>query len=301
VELDAPAPPPVELFTPAPASPIELASVIAGARPGDIVQLGEGTYLGPARVPDGVTVRGLGPDRTTIDGMESAAVAVGAGARLEHCSVVGGGERIVWLPKPVVLLAGAGASLLGCRIDGHVEVSAPGARVTSCGGTGLVAKGVDRVHVARSTFTGMQWDCAIDIADGAGHLIESCDVANVLVGIRLTRTVGALVRGNRLRGRWWAVQLVDTDGTIVSGNAIERTMRAVDVDGGTLAEITGNAVLDGDSGCVLQRGAAGVVASGNHWERCRIGLLAWDAGAFRQHDNTMIELGEPGHEVVIGP
>jgi alpha-L-fucosidase len=301
VTIEAPPPAPIELFPPTTAAPTDLASAIGDAGRGAIVQLGEGTYVGPARVPDGVTVRGLGPDRTTIDGLESCAVVLGEEARLEHCTVVGGGRRIVWLPRPVVRLAGRGAGVLGCRIAGHVDVVADAARVASCTANGVTATGVDRVTVARSTFRGMRWDCAIELNGGSGHLIESCEFSDLLAAIRLTGTVGSTVRGNRIDARWWGVHLVDTDGATVIGNAIEHTMRAVDVDGGTLATITGNAVDDGDSGCVLQRGASDIELAGNHWERCRIGLLAWDAGSLRHRDNAMVDLLDADAAVTIGP
>ncbi len=48
-----------------------------------------------------------------------------------------------------------------------------------------------------------------------------------------------------MTARWWGVHLVDTDGTTVIGNSFEHTMRAVDIDGGTLAEVTGNAAVAG--------------------------------------------------------
>ena len=78
-------------------------------------------------------------------------------------------------------------------------------------------------------------------------------------------------------------------------------MRAVDVDGGTLAQVTGNAVHDGDSGCLVQRGASDAEVTGNHWERCRVGLLAWDAGQVRHHDNAVVDLLEPDALSVVGP
>lgn len=78
-------------------------------------------------------------------------------------------------------------------------------------------------------------------------------------------------------------------------------MRAVDIDGGTLAQVTGNAVSDGDSGCLAQRGASDVEVSGNHWERCRVGLMAWDAGTVRHYDNAAVDLLQPDDAVLIGP
>lgn len=301
ITIDEPPPAPIELFPEEPPTRLMLADVLANAAPGTIVQLGDATYIGPARIPDGVTLRGLGPHRTSIDGLESEAVTVGVGARLEHCSLVGGGKRIAWLPKIAVRAAGEGASLLGCHVDGHIQIAADDVRVVSCTATGVVVAEANRADICRSTFRGMQWDCAIDISGGSGHVVESCEFADMLTAIRLTGTIGAFVHGNRAAARWWGVHLIDTDGTTVIGNSFEHTMRAVDIDGGTLAEVTGNAAVAGDSGCVVQRGASGCEIAGNHWERCRIGLLAWDAGDFRHHDNSCLDPGEPDNTFTIGP
>ncbi len=301
VTMDVPAAMPIPLFGDQIQPDLMLADVLDGARSGAIVQLGEGTYVGPARVPDGVTLRGLGPDRTRIDGLESIAVTLGAGSRLEHCSLVGGGKRIAWLPRIVVACDGAKANMLGCHVKGHIRVTSDDVRVTSCSASGVVVAGADRANIVRSTFRGMQWDCAVDITGGSGHIVESCTFSDLLAAIRLTSTVGATVHGNRVTARWWGVHLVDTEGTTVIGNSFERTMRAVDIDGGTLTEVTGNAASLGDSGCVLQRGASSCEISGNRWERCRIGLLAWDAGAFRHRDNSCVDPGEPDNVTTVGP
>ena len=301
ITIDEPPPAPIELFPAPPPAQLVLADVIADARPGSIVQLGEGTYLGPAGVPEGVTLRGLGPHRTLIDGLESDAVVLGPGSRLEHCSLAGGGKQIAWLPKIVVRLTGAGASMLGCEVDGHVHVAGDDVRIVSCTASGVIVVDAEHTTIARSTFRGMEWDCAIDIAGGSAHVVESCEFSHLLTAARLTGTVAATLRGNRVAARWWGVHLVDTEGTTVLSNSFERTMRAVDIDGGTQAEVTGNAAILGDSGCVLQRGASDCNISGNHWERCRIGLLAWDAGDFRHRDNACLDLLEPDNAVTIGP
>jgi alpha-L-fucosidase len=280
---------------------IPLDEVLADARAGAIVQLGEGTYLGPARVPDGVTVRGLGADRTTIDGASDTAVTLGTGAHLEHVAVRGGGTRLAWFPVPALRVAGPQAVVLACRIEGHVIVEAPDARVRATTASGVVARGVDRLVVSRCRLHGMRWDVGVDVRGGAGHVVDSCELHGHLCAVRLDGTVGATVRSNDVQGRWWGVHLVGTDATEVAANSITTTMRAVDVEGGTLATVTANVVRDGDSGCVVQRGAAGVVVAGNRWERCRIGLLAWDVPAVRHHDNTAVDLHEPERTVTIGP
>jgi alpha-L-fucosidase len=51
-------------------------------------------------------------------------------------------------------------------------------------------------------------------------------------------------------------------------------------------------VHDGDSGCLVQRGASDVEIIGNHWARCRVGLLAWDAGDLHHRENACVDLSE---------
>ncbi|HEY3484758.1 MAG TPA: right-handed parallel beta-helix repeat-containing protein, partial [Ilumatobacteraceae bacterium] len=264
-------------------------------------QLGEGRYVGPAHVPDGVTVRGLGPGRTVIDGDTAAAITLGAGSRVEHVTLVGGGERVAWFPVPVVRITGPSAAMLGCVVHGHVVVSAHRAKIRACEVLGVVARGVDGLVVARSRVKGMRWDVGIDVTDGAGHLVDTCEIDGHLCAIRFAGTIASTVRGCTVRARWWGVHLAGCDGTAVIGNDVGATMRAADVDGGTLNHVEGNVVHDGDSGCIVERGASQTVVAGNRWERCRIGLLAWDVGDISHRDNAAIDLHEPEHTVAIGP
>jgi alpha-L-fucosidase len=119
--------------------------------------------------------------------------------------------------------------------------------------------------------------------------------------VRARQTVATIVRGCTITSRWWGIRLESTERAHIHGNRVSRTTRAVDVDGGSQALVDGNAVFDGDSGCVLQRGAAGCQVSGNYWERCRIGLLAWGATAVHEQDNVAVDLHEPDQATVTGP
>jgi alpha-L-fucosidase len=301
VELDAPSDAPIELFSSPIDRPIDLMPLISDGRRGSIVQLGDGTYLGPVLVPAGVTLRGLGPDRTIIDGRESTGVTLARGARLEHVTVRGGGQRIAWFPRRTITIAEPHTLVLGCHVDGHILVGADDSRIRACHASGVVASGIERLVVSRSRFTGMRWDVGVEIVGGAGHVVESCELHHHLCAIRISDAVGATVRGNTIVARWWGVHLVRTEAASVVGNAFAHTMRAVDVDAGALADVTGNAVRDGDSGCIVERGASGIVVSGNRWERCRIGLLGWDVTGLDHHDNELRDLHDPDHAVVVGP
>ena len=49
------------------------------------------------------------------------------------------------------------------------------------------------------------------------------------------------------------------------------------------------------------RGASDVEVSGNHWERCRVGLFCWDAGTVHRHGNIVVDLLQPENAELVGP
>ena len=136
---------------------------------------------------------------------------------------------------------------------------------------------------------------------GSGHEVDSCEFRDHLCGIRATRTTGTIVRGNNVTARWWGIHLEQTEGAHVYGNFVDHTMRGIDVDGGTQAVIDANAICDGDSGCIVAWGASDCQVSGNRWERCRIGVLAWGVTGLHAQDNEAIDLHEPDAAYATGP
>ena len=108
------------------------------------------------------------------------------------------------------------------------------------------------------------------------------------------------VAENRCAARWWAVHLVQCDHIEVVDNSIRNTMRAVDVDGGNGTVVSANWVADGDSGAVVEFGATDTSIVDNHIERCRIGVLVWDAPSTRIGSNTFIDIHEE-EPCVFGP
>lgn len=290
---------PITLFPEEPRKPIALAPLMSKVSAGDIVQLGDGVYTGPVTVPAGVIIRGLGGDRTVIDGGGATAVTLEKAARLEHLSVTGGPPRAGWLPATTVEIVGPSATVLGCRIEGHVVARASDALVRATTAAGVVADGVDRLSVSRCQLTGMYWDVGIHLIGGSGHEVDSCEVHDHLCAIRASDTTGTVVRGNNITARWWGVHLERTEDAHVHGNFVDHTMRGIDIDGGSQAIVDGNAVCDGDSGCVVEWGASDCQVSGNRWERCRIGVLRWEALGLHLHANEAIDLHDTA--LVTGP
>lgn len=291
------------LFGPVDRRPIALAPLLADAAAGEIVQLGDGVYHGPALVPPGVILRGLGHDRTTIECGGDRTLRMGRNSRIEHVAVTGAAPGVNGTASsaPVIAVDDQFATLLGCSIAGPVLVAADDALIRASSLTTVRVAGADRITISRCQLRGNRWDVGIELQGGADHEIDSCELDNHLCAIRATDTTGTVVRGNTIESRWWGVHFERTERAHAHGNRFQNTMRAVDVDGGTGALVDGNAVLDGDSGCVVEGGATDCEVAGNHWERCRLGLLAWDVTGLHHQNNHVLALHEPDHAVVVGP
>jgi alpha-L-fucosidase len=297
VAVDAPD----TLFEPTAPPVLPLQPLLDAAVAGDIVQLGDARYVGPVTVPPGVVLRGLGAGRTTIAVHGGSPVRLDRNARLEHVRVTGN-EASGTRPDVTVEIVGPFATVLGCTIDGELAARADGAVVRATAAGRISAAECNHITVSRCELVGSRVDAAaIDLVGGDDHEIDSCTVSGYGCAVRARDTIATIVRGCTITSRWWGVRLEATERAHVHGNRVSRTTRAVDVDGGSQALVDGNAVFDGDSGCVLQRGAAGCQVSGNYWERCRVGLLAWGATGVHEQDNIAIDLHEPDHATITGP
>ena len=138
------------------------------------------------------------------------------------------------------------------------------------------------------------------ITGGSGHRIHRNEVVGHLFGVVLSGSSSTTVSENQLECRWAGVHLLNCDHIEVVANNIQHTMRAVDVTGGNNSIITGNRAADGDSGAVVQFGATDTAVIDNHVERCRLGVLAWDAPTTLIGPNSFVDLHEEV-PVVNGP
>ena len=289
----------IRLFEQREPTPLPLQPLLDAAKPGDIVQLTDGLYRGPVTIPDGVTLRGLGRDRTTIVGQGEIVVHLGAHSRLEHVLITGGPTRFFNFHAPVVLLGGVGSAMVGSHCEGHIVVTASDVVIQTVTAVGVIGF-AERTTIERSTFKGMRWDIGIELAGGSGHTITQNEVIDHICNIRLRDASASVISENRLEGRWWAVHLTNCNHIGVIENKVSNTMRAVNVHSGSGSTISGNWVADGDSGALIEFGATDTAVLDNHIERCRIGVLVWDAPTTRVGHNTYVDLHEE-EPVVTGP
>jgi alpha-L-fucosidase len=277
----------IRLFDERDAVPLPLQPLLDAAVSGTVVQLRDGAYRGPVVVPPGVTLRGLGWDRTTIVSDVEPAVRLSDDARLENVHV------------PSITIDGGGAAIVGCRCDGRVEVHNDDVDVRSLIGTTIEVHG-ERSTVERCALRGSQADVGISIVGGSGHRVTRNEVVDHLCGIRLADANASTVTENRLESRSWGVHVLRCDHVEIADNSVQHTMRAVDIDGGNGSVVTGNWMADGDSGALVQFGATDTAVLDNHVERCRIGILVWDAPTTQLGPNTFVDIHEE-EPCVFGP
>jgi alpha-L-fucosidase len=297
----------IRLFDERVSAPQPLQPLLDNALPGEIVQLRDGVYQGPVEVPPRVTVRGLGWDRTSIiggsEGHHVTAVVLAAQSRLENVWVTG----IPAHHAAAILAGGDEGAISGCRVDGHVLVDAHDVTVTAVIGSAIVVTG-DRSVVERCALKAPEdpssrdlgFDVGIHLTGGAGHRVTRNEVVDHRCAIRADEVSTSVITENRIAGRWWGVHLVQCDHVEVAENQVQHTMRAFDVDGGNGSVITGNWVADGDSGALVQFGATETAVIDNHIERCRVGVIVWDAPTTQLGPNTFIDLHE-AEPCVHGP
>jgi alpha-L-fucosidase len=290
---------PAALFPHTGDASIDISELLANAAPGEIVQLGEGAHHGRVSIPDRVTLRGLGPERTTL--RVGDAVEIGRRSRLEHVAVESEDDLAFDSSPTLVTLVGERGRLLGCRVEGTAEVRSDDTAVRGSHLRGVRTKGADRLSLAHATLVGRAGDVAVQLRGGGEHLVDSCEIRGHDGGIHASDTTGTRIRGCDIAARQFGVRLSHTEDARVRGNQFHGISRAVDVVAGTQASVEGNAVFDGDSGCVVQAGATDAHVSGNRWERCRIGLLAWNSSVVEEHDNSVIDLADPDGASVVGP
>jgi alpha-L-fucosidase len=278
-----PVPAAIRLFEEREAHSTPLQPMLDGSAPGEIVHVPDGRFDGPIVVPPDVVLRGGGWDRAAVTG----GVVLAAGARIEGIDIGG------------AVVLGAGGSIVGCRCDATIEVAGDDASVLSVVGPGVVGT-ADRTTVERCTFQGAGEGVGVDLSRGSGHRVHRNEIVDHLAGVHLTEVSASSVSENRIGCRWWGVRLTGCDHVEVVENTIQHTMRSIDVDGGNGSIVNGNWIADGDSGAVVQFGANDTSVVDNHVERCRVGVVVWDAPTSSIGPNTFVDLHEEA-PVVHGP
>jgi hypothetical protein len=278
-----------DLFT---APSIDLTAILAEAAPGSVVQLGEATYAGGGKIPAGLTIRGLGANRTHILIDPSRPLEVQDHTRIEFLRV----EPDPLAPPPVeqadlslLSVKGTSTTLLGVQVEGPVHVSGDDHLLRSCELTSLRGREIHHLTVSRCHFRSPEPDdgIGIDLFGGSHHLIENCEISTYRAAITCEGTDHLRVRGNAITGGIWGIRIIRCESPHLVGNTVRAITRATEIDGGSGAVIDANAVSDGDSGCLIRNGATSVIVSGNHWQHCRIGLMLWGAGEVIHHSNIV--------------
>ena len=265
-----------------------LADAIAGAEPGDVLDLADGIHAGAVTIDRPLTIRG-GRDAVVDGGGEGTVITIEApDVTLSGFTVTGSGHRNEDLDSGVKIRKGADRVLVeGLLLTGNMHgIDLHGGRDARLTGNEIVG-----TRVRQMTQRGN----GIYIWNSPGALVEGNSIRFGRDGIFSNASSTSIYRGNIMRDLRFAVHFMYTPRTEVSGNvsvgnhlgfAIMYSDRVVvrdnlslhDRDHGLMlnyannAEVSGNLVRGGPIKCLFIYNAHRNLIYDSVFEGCGIGI-----------------------------
>ncbi|MDX5358976.1 MAG: nitrous oxide reductase family maturation protein NosD [Rhodobacterales bacterium] len=265
-----------------------LAAAIAAARPGDVLHLSDGAYLGPVTIDRPLTI--TGPLGAVVDGGGTGSVITLAAPdiALRGFTVTGSGHVNEDLDAGVKILRGADRALIeGLSITGNMHgIDVHGGREAKVIGNQITGTRDPRMNERGN---------GIYVWNSPGTLLERNTIRYGRDGIFSNTSADSIYRGNLMRDLRFAVHFMYTRNTEVSENisignhlgfAIMFSDRAVvrgnlslgDRDHGLMlnyannADVTGNLVRGGTAKCLFIYNAHKNLIWNNRFQGCGIGI-----------------------------
>lgn len=265
-----------------------LAEAIAGAAPGDVLVLSGGAYKGPVTIDRALTIRG--PREAVIDGTGRGTVVtiIASDVILSGVTVTGSGHVNKDLDAAVKILRGADRT----RIEGLLlSENMHGVDVHGGHDSRVVGNEIIGTRALHMNERGN----GIYIWNSPGTLIEGNTIRYGRDGIFSNTSADSVYRDNIFRDLRFAVHLMYTRDTEVSGNvsignhlgyAIMQSQRPKIVGNLSLgdrdhgfalnyansADISGNLVRGGSKKCLFIYNSHKNLVYGNRFEGCGIGI-----------------------------
>jgi len=248
-----------------------LADAINRALPGDVIELDEGTHLGPIILPDGVILRGADPATTIIEGPDTEGPVVLAedcasgeisAVTIRHSS----SDYLSWedrMDSPALMLVRSSITVKNCIIEDSA-------------GDGLHIEGAGKPIIEECEARNNFWD-GIFVFRGATPVVrENFCHDNGDDGIAVDEGAGGHYEDNICTNNV-------TNGIAVTGE-------------GTSAVLVGNECSENSSGGIMFRYGASGVVEGNRCESNRqYGIQCYDLGVSPElRENICASNGQDG-------
>lgn len=265
-----------------------LALAVAGAAPGDVLKLTDGTYVGPVKIDRPLTV--VGPRGAVVDGGGKGSVITleAPDITLSGFTVTGSGQVNQDLDAGVKIEKGADrARVKGLLVTGNMHgIDVHGGRDAQVVGNEIV--GTQNLHMNER-------GNGIYVWNSPGTLLEENSIRYGRDGIFSNASSNSIYRGNMMRDLRFAVHFMYTRNTEVSQNisignhlgfAIMFSDRAKILNNLSLgdrehglmlnyannADVTGNLVRGGTKKCLFIYNAHKNLIWENRFEGCGIGI-----------------------------
>jgi alpha-L-fucosidase len=285
-----------------------IADALLDAAPGDVVEVTAGRYSDaterfPLVIPAGVTLRaapGTAATAVVIDsGGAIGATLTGDEAKLLGVSLVNAAAGYMMIPPTCVTIANASyTEVRDCHVESIGITGGAGHRIERnvVSGGNIWAMFVIESTIASNFQHGLRWGAGIEVRGGRDNTVEHNECRDDLCAIRVAQAGDIRVVRNRYETRWFGVHVHDARNVLVRRNQAWRTMRAVNVEGGTDVTVEKNLAEHCDTGVLVERDATNTVVAENWLHDCRVGVLCWDDRDTKLRGNAMSEPRE--HAVV---
>ena len=265
-----------------------LAQAIAGADPGDVLILTDGTYPGPVTIDRALTIRG--PAAAVIDGSGQGTVITitAADVVLKGFSVTASGSVNEDLDAGVKILKGADrVQILGLTLyDNMHGIDVHGGRDAQVIGNHITGRQNHRMNERGN---------GIYVWNSPGTLLDGNEIRYGRDGIFSNASASSIYRNNIMRDLRFAVHFMYTQRTEVSGNIsignhlgfaimfsdrtkILNNLSLGDREHGLMlnyannADVTGNLIRGGTKKCLFIYNAHKNLIWNNRFQGCAIGI-----------------------------
>ncbi len=245
-------------------------AAIDAAPEGAVILLAAGEWQEPLTITKSLTLRGEGPDKTTIRGQERDIALIKA-------SNPGGQKALVVIQ---------GLSAIGSRrslwLDGTLHATVMDATVSGSAGTyGIYIDGAVRVTVLNSSVVAND-EFGIAVADSAQATIVACTIGNNgTTGIGLLGSSQATIANCAINGHPQGIWVTDNGRATVIGGTSSNNGTGVSLRSSGQATVAGCTIVGATGSGVLLQAGAQITMNGCTVSSCNAGVnLQGHAAAF---------------------
>lgn len=266
-----------------PAGGADLQAVVDAAAPGDVIELGDGTWMGPVILARTVTLRAAAGSKPVLDGGGEGTVlrVEGPDSRVERLTVRNSGDDLSG-PDACIHLA---KTAVGAVIkDNHVVATGFGIWVHQVKGGEITG---NRVVGAVEGHRSMRGN-GIQLFDSEGLLVAHNDVSGGRDGIYVSATEHSQILDNRLSGTRYGIHYMYSYDNTLRRNEARDNGSGIALMGSRRLTVTDNICTQNENHGLLLRDVQYTTVERNHLQANGEGLFLYSSTDNTLRDNRIV-------------